>query len=69
MILKLLCFTQGMDALRDLNMSITRPNHGSVTRWGGMIAIYMWIGKYWETLVQYREPDDCVENDMGQGEC
>lgn len=65
MILKLLCFTQGMDALRDLNKSITRPNQGSVTRWGGMIDIYMWIGKYWETLVQYREPDDCVENDDG----
>jgi len=65
MILNLLCFTQGMDALRDLNKSITRPNQGSVTRWGGMIDIYMRIGKYWETLVQYREYDDCVENDDG----
>ncbi len=65
MMLKLLCFTQGMVAFRNLNRSITRPNQGSVTRWGGMIDIYMWIGKYWETLVRNREPDGCVENDDG----
>ena len=30
-----------------------------------MIDIYMWIGQYWEALVQHREPEDCVENDDG----
>ena len=54
-----------MTSLRKLNDNITRPNQGSVTRWGGMIDIYMWVAKYWDTLLQYRDPEDCVDNDDG----
>ncbi len=57
--------SQAMTTLRELNDDITRPNQGSVTRWGGMIDIYMWVAKYWDTLLRYREPEDCVENDDG----
>jgi hypothetical protein len=31
-----------------------------------MIGIYIWIGKYWETLdKRYVKREDCVENDDG----
>ncbi len=52
-------------ALRELNEDITRSNKNSVTIWGRMIDIYTWIAKYWETLLLYREPEDCVETDDG----
>lgn len=55
-----------MSKLHELSATITRPNQGSVTRWGGMIEIYIWIGKHWDTLEKrYVEPEDCVENDDG----
>ncbi len=55
-----------MASLRKLNDDITRPNQGSVTRWGGMIGIYMWVAKYRDTFLQYsREHEDCVDNDDG----
>ena len=63
--LNLMFNSQAMNALRELNEDITRPNQGSVTRWVGMIDIYMWIAKYWETLLRYREHEDCFENDDG----
>ena len=56
---------RAMTSLRKLNDNITRPNQGSVTRWGGMIDIYMWVAKYWDTLLQYRDAEDCVDNDDG----
>jgi hypothetical protein len=56
---------RAMTSLRKLNDNITRPNQGSVTRWGGMIDIYMWVAKYWDTLLQSRDPEDCVDNDDG----
>ena len=58
--------SQAMSKLQELSPTITRPNQGSVTRWGGMIDIYIWIGKHWETIEnRYVEPEDCVENDDG----
>ena len=55
-----------MGHLRTLDASVTRPNSGSVTRWGGMIDIYMWVGIHSTILTnEYVEPDDCVENDDG----
>ncbi len=44
---------------------MTRPNPGSVTRWGGIIDIYIWIGTRKQALRQYNQPADCVENDDG----
>jgi hypothetical protein len=55
-----------MTTLRKLNDAIPRPNQGGVTRWGAMIGIYMWVAKYWDTLLQDREPEDCVDNDDGK---
>ena len=55
-----------MGHLRTLDASVTRPNSGSVTKWGGMIDIYMWVGIHSTILTnEYVEPDDCVENDDG----
>jgi hypothetical protein len=56
---------QAMTDLRQLNDAITRPNQGSVTRWGGMIDIYIWVAKYWDTLLQYRELEDYFDGDDG----
>jgi hypothetical protein len=39
--LNLMFHSQTMSALREWNENITRPNQGSVTKWGGMIDIYM----------------------------
>ena len=59
-------YVQAMETLRKIDETITRPNPGSATRWGGMIDIYIWIGKHWETLDKhYIDPADCVENDDG----
>ena len=44
---------------------MTVPNLGSVTKWGGMIDICIWIGTDEQALRQYNEPADCVENDDG----
>ena len=60
-----MCNLQAISALSKLNDEITRPNQGSVTRWGRMIDIYTWVEKYWDTLLQYREPEDFVDNNDG----
>jgi hypothetical protein len=56
---------RAMTSLRKLSDNITRLNQRSVTGWGGMIDIYIWVAKYWDTLSQYRDPEDCVDNDDG----
>ena len=50
LMIHLVFLSQAMSKLQELSPTITRPNQGYVTRWGGMIDMYIWIGKYWETL-------------------
>ena len=58
--------SQATSKLQELSPTITRPNQGLVTWWGGIVDIYIWIGKHWETLdKRYVEPEYFVENDDG----
>ena len=62
----ILLVQQAMNHLQAISKNVTRPNSGSVTRWGGMIDIYIWIGKHASILEsQYNEPEGCVDNDDG----
>ena len=51
------------DHLCTLREDVTRPNAGSVTRWGGMFEILICIGTHEQILRKYNEPSDCVQND------
>ena len=44
---------------------MTRPNNGSVTRWGGVIDIYIWVACVINGLVEYAEPIGCAHSDDG----
>ncbi len=55
-----------MNHLQAISRNVNRPNSGSVTRRGRIIAIYLWIGKHASIFGnQYHEPGDCVDNDDG----
>jgi hypothetical protein len=56
---------KGFQKLLELDGSVTRPNGGSKTRWGGIINVFQWIGINEAVLKRYVEPENCVVNEDG----
>ena len=58
---------QGFNKLKQIsdgiNLSVTRPNAGSATRWGGVIDVFVWISVYEMGLRTYTEPTGCALSD------
>ena len=56
---------KGFQKLLELDGSVTRPNGGSKTRWGGIINVFQWIGINEAVLKRYVEPENCAVNEDG----